>query len=69
MMRHSAGRDLRLLGREALWAGLIALVVALPVAAWIAGRITGRLHSVVAFAQRIAQGDLSARLICRRQPR
>jgi two-component system phosphate regulon sensor histidine kinase PhoR len=62
MMRHSAGETIRLLGGEALWAGLLALIVALPVAAWIARRVSGRLHGVVAFAQRIAQGELSARL-------
>ena len=53
---------LRLLGREALWSGLIALAVAMPLAAWVAGRISARLQSVVAFARRIAEGDLSARL-------
>jgi two-component system, OmpR family, phosphate regulon sensor histidine kinase PhoR len=53
---------LQQLGREALWAGAIALAVALPVAAWVAFRVTGRLERVVAFARRIAGGDLSARL-------
>jgi two-component system phosphate regulon sensor histidine kinase PhoR len=62
MMRHSAGETFRLLGGRALWAGLLALVVALPVAGWIARRISRRLHGVVAFAQRVAQGELSARL-------
>jgi two-component system phosphate regulon sensor histidine kinase PhoR len=62
MVEKTAGGTLRLLGREALWSGLIALAVALPLAAWVAGRISSRLQGVVAFARRIADGDLSARL-------
>ena len=50
------------LGREALWSGLIALLVALPLAAWAASGVTARLQRVVDFARRIAEGDLSARL-------
>jgi two-component system phosphate regulon sensor histidine kinase PhoR len=50
------------LGNEALWSALIALAVALPVAVWVAGSITKRLDRVVAFARRIAEGDLSVRL-------
>jgi two-component system phosphate regulon sensor histidine kinase PhoR len=62
MVEHTAGATFRLLGREALWSGLIALAVALPVAAWAAGSISRRLQRVIAFARRIADGDLSARL-------
>jgi two-component system phosphate regulon sensor histidine kinase PhoR len=62
LVEHSAGVDLRLLGREALWSGFIALAVAIPIAAWVASRISVRLQRVVAFARRIADGDLSARL-------
>jgi two-component system phosphate regulon sensor histidine kinase PhoR len=62
MEEQSRARPLQLLGREALWSGLIALVVALPLAAWIAGRLSVRLESVVTFARRIADGDLEARL-------
>jgi two-component system phosphate regulon sensor histidine kinase PhoR len=62
MVESTAGATLRLLGREALWAGLIALAIALPIATWAAGRVTRRLERVVAFARRIADGDLSARL-------
>jgi two-component system phosphate regulon sensor histidine kinase PhoR len=62
MVERTAGATLRLLGREALWSGLIALGIALPIAAWVAGRISARLQRVVAFARRIADGDLSARL-------
>ena len=58
----TAGEMLLLLGRDVLWSGLIALVIALPVAAWVAGGVTARLQRVVAFARRIAEGDLSARL-------
>jgi len=61
-VKHTAGVTLHLMGREALWSGLIALLLALPLAAWFAGGITARLQRVVAFARRIAQGDLSARL-------
>ncbi|MGH9607842.1 MAG: sensor histidine kinase [Terracidiphilus sp.] len=61
-MEKAEGGTLHLLGREALWSGLIALGVALPVAAWVAGRMSARLRRVVAFARRIADGDLSARL-------
>ena len=62
LMEHAAGETLPRLGREALWSGVIALGVALPLAAWVAMRITGRLEQVVAFARRVAEGDLSARL-------
>jgi two-component system phosphate regulon sensor histidine kinase PhoR len=62
LVEHSAGVDLHLLGREALWSGLIALAVAIPIAAWVASRMSMRLQRVVAFARRIADGDLSARL-------
>ena len=56
------GATFRYLGYEALLSGLIALAVALPLAGWVAGRISSRLESVVAFARRIADGDLNARL-------
>jgi two-component system phosphate regulon sensor histidine kinase PhoR len=59
---HTAGPTPQLLDNEALWSGLIALVVALPLAAWAAGGVTARLRRVVTFARRIAQGDLGARL-------
>ncbi len=62
MVEQSSGRTVHLLGREALWAGLIALAAAIPLAAWVASRISARMESVVAFARRIAEGDLSARL-------
>jgi two-component system, OmpR family, phosphate regulon sensor histidine kinase PhoR len=62
MMEHSTGETLHRLGPEAIWSGLIALLVALPIAAWAASRIAMRLQRVVTFADRIAQGDLSARL-------
>ena len=62
LVERSAGFPLRLLGNQALWSGLIALAVALPIAAWVASRVAGRLQRVVAFARRVADGDLSARL-------
>jgi two-component system phosphate regulon sensor histidine kinase PhoR len=62
LMVRRVGETLQRLGWEALWSGLIALVVALPLAAWVAGRIMDRLQRVVDFARRIAFGDLNARL-------
>jgi two-component system phosphate regulon sensor histidine kinase PhoR len=59
---HAADAPLRLFGREALWSGLIALGVTISLAAWAAARISARLHGVVAFARRIAGGDLAARI-------
>ncbi|MGA3130169.1 MAG: ATP-binding protein [Terracidiphilus sp.] len=52
----------RVLGHDALWSVLIALVLAVPVAAWEARRISTRLRRVVGFARRIAEGDLAARI-------
>ncbi len=63
LMEQTAGGTLRLLGREILWSGLIALLVAFPLAALVAGRVSDRLQRVVEFARQIAEGDLSARLI------
>jgi two-component system phosphate regulon sensor histidine kinase PhoR len=59
---NAAGATSHFLDRQSLWSGLIALAVALPLAAWAASGVTARLQRVVAFARRIAQGDLSARL-------
>jgi len=53
---------LSVVGREALWSGLIALAVAIPLAVWAASSISARLRRVVGFARRIAGGDLAARL-------
>jgi two-component system, OmpR family, phosphate regulon sensor histidine kinase PhoR len=61
-MQHRAGAGLHVLDREAVWSGLIALAVALALAALAASRVTARLQRVIAFARRIAQGDLGARL-------
>ncbi len=60
-VEQTAGETVTLV-RGALWAGALALVLALPLAAWAARSISVRLERVVAFARRIAQGDLSARL-------
>ena len=62
MVGHTAGETLPRLGSEALWSGIISLVVALPVAAWVAMGVTRRLQRVVTFARQIAEGDLTARL-------
>ena len=62
MVEHLPDAPLPILGREALWSGLIALCAAIPAAAWVAGGVTARLRRVVVFARLIADGDLSARL-------
>ena len=62
LVEQSAAGTLRAFGREAFWSGLIALAVALPLASWVAVRISVRLQQVVAFARRVAEGDLTARL-------
>ena len=62
MMERSAGDTLHQLGRDAIWAGVIALLIALPIAAWVASRIAARLQRVMEFSRRIAEGDLNARL-------
>jgi two-component system phosphate regulon sensor histidine kinase PhoR len=59
---HSTGGTLEMLGREALWSALIALVFAIPLAAFVASRISDRVRRVVTFAHRIASGDLTARI-------
>ena len=48
--------------REALLAGLLALVFALPLAAWVASGVTSRLQRVVDFSRHIAHGEFSVRL-------
>ena len=62
LVEHLPDAPLHLLGREALWSGLIALCFAIPAAAWAASGVTARLRRVVIFARLIADGDLSARL-------
>ncbi len=62
-VEHAEVGTLRVIGREAFWSGLIALAVAIPLAAWVAARVSARLSHVVDFARRIADGDLSARLV------
>jgi two-component system phosphate regulon sensor histidine kinase PhoR len=59
---HSADGSLHLLDSKTLWSVLIALAIAVPLAAWFAGLISARFRRVVAFARKIADGDLSARL-------
>lgn len=50
------------LRQAVLWAGVAGALAALPLAAWLAGRAAARIKRVVVFAQRIASGDLEARL-------
>ncbi len=50
------------LGRDLLWAALVGLAIALPAAVWISRRVAARLRRVLQFAQRIADGDLNARI-------
>jgi two-component system, OmpR family, phosphate regulon sensor histidine kinase PhoR len=63
LVAHSTVDTVHRLAEEAVWSGLIALLLALPLAAWAARRITQRIERVVAFARRIADGELSARLV------
>jgi two-component system phosphate regulon sensor histidine kinase PhoR len=58
-----AAKTVLLFGNEILWSGLIALAVALSLAVWVASRIAARLERVIAFAQKIAAGELTARLV------
>jgi two-component system, OmpR family, phosphate regulon sensor histidine kinase PhoR len=53
---------LSLLGGDLLWSALVALVIAVPAALWVSARTSARLRRVVAFARRIANGDLDARI-------
>jgi len=53
---------LPVLGREAFFSGVAAIVVAFPLAAWFSLSISRRLRRMVKFAHRIAEGDLNARL-------
>jgi len=62
LVERSAGETFHLMAKEALWSGLIALLLALPVAAFAARGVTMRIERVIAFVRRIADGDLSARL-------
>lgn len=62
MVQRSGADTLQEISRNAIWSGVIALLIALPIAAWVASRIVTRLQRVVHFAARIADGDLRARL-------
>ncbi len=61
-VQSSAMRTLPVLGRETLLSGLAALLIALPLAAWFSLNISRRLRRMIDFANRIAEGDLDARL-------
>jgi len=62
LVEHQEPDTLRDIGPLVFWSGLIALVIAIPLAAWIAASASARLRRVVAFARRIAEGDLAARI-------
>jgi two-component system phosphate regulon sensor histidine kinase PhoR len=53
---------LHLLRRDILFASLLSLLLATMLAAFMAHRVAQRMGRIVAFAQRIAGGDLSARI-------
>jgi two-component system phosphate regulon sensor histidine kinase PhoR len=55
-------QTLHLLRRDLLIASLLALWLAAALAAFIANRVARRLRRIVAFANRVAAGDLSARV-------
>jgi len=59
---HPAGDAFRMLGRDALWSALIALIAAFLVAAWASRRLSARLRRLLDFSRRIADGDLAARI-------
>jgi two-component system phosphate regulon sensor histidine kinase PhoR len=59
--RGTANDTLRVIVGDALWSGLIALAVGVLLAGWGAVRISARMNRVVAFARRIAGGEMSAR--------
>jgi two-component system phosphate regulon sensor histidine kinase PhoR len=53
---------MHLLRRDLLLASLLSLILATLMAAWLAQRVARRLDRIVTFANRIASGDLSARV-------
>ena len=56
------GEAFLLLRKEIIFSALFALIIVVPFAVWIARRISSRFEEVAAFARRIADGDLGARL-------
>jgi two-component system phosphate regulon sensor histidine kinase PhoR len=62
IVENSAVSSLPVLGRQALLSGLAALLLALPLAAWFSLSISRRLRRMIDFANRIAEGDLDARI-------
>jgi two-component system phosphate regulon sensor histidine kinase PhoR len=62
IVERAALGTLPVFGRQAVLSGIAALLVALPLAAWFSLSISQRLRRMVKFADRIAEGDLKARL-------
>ena len=56
------GETLQLLRRDLLLASLLALCLATLLAAFLASRVVARLSRIVRFANRVAAGDLTARV-------
>jgi two-component system phosphate regulon sensor histidine kinase PhoR len=62
LLHHTSASGFGLYLRTAIWSGLIALALARAAAAIVSGRTTERVQRVVDLAQRIAGGELSARI-------
>jgi two-component system phosphate regulon sensor histidine kinase PhoR len=61
-MDHSLPGQIYIVRRDLLLASLFAMAIAIALSAWLAHRAASRLNRIVAFAGRIAAGDLSARV-------
>lgn len=61
-MDHSLPGQIHIVRRDLLLASLFAMAIAIALSAWLAQRAASRLNRIVAFAGRIATGDLSARI-------
>ena len=62
IVRTAAARPQHVVGQEAFFSGVAALLVALLLAAWFSRSISLRLRRMVDFALQIAEGHLDARL-------
>jgi len=58
----TAGDALHGMGRDALLAGGMAMLLVLPMAAWFSAGISKRLNRVISFARHIAEGRFETRL-------
>ncbi len=62
IVRNAAQRPQHVVGQEALFSGLAALLLALLLAAWFSRSISMRLRRMADFSLQIAEGHLDARL-------